>query len=150
MDPGMPSRITYRPLTWRIKAMIKKCPNCGVYIANKDPRRPKIKTNSWHTKSGKKRVIRLYRAWKGMNSRCRGHSHDGRGNYRWAGLAISWPSFPEFRVWAIANGYSKHRCSLDRIDSSLGYSPENCRWLTKADNCRLAVSKKPVALPLYL
>jgi hypothetical protein len=71
-----------------------------------------------------------------MQDRCAGRNYAGNGVKAWLGLPIAWGSFEEFRAWALANGYSKRLCSLDRIDSTQGYGPANCRWLTRADNTR--------------
>ncbi len=102
-----------------------------------------IKIRSWQTKDGKTRTIRLHRAWTGLKQRCKGNAHDGKGNTIWKGLTWGWNNnWLEFRQWALDNGYNKERCSLDRIDSTLGYSPDNCQWITKADNCRKAVRKR--------
>lgn len=95
----------------------------------------KAKTE-YKTHSGKVRVIRLYKAWKNLNNRVDGHNYAGNGCRAWVGLPVAWETFADFRAWALANGYSKRRCSLDRIDSDKGYGPDNCRWLTRAQNTK--------------
>jgi hypothetical protein len=60
------------------------------------------------------------------------------GEAIWRGLECRWTSWAEFRAWALANGYSKARCSLDRINPDFGYAPSNCRWVTVSQNSRYA------------
>ena len=95
-----------------------------------------IRTYKWTTKNGKRRIVRLARAWKNLQNRVAGRV---TGVPYWTGLPVEFVDFDHFRTWSLASGYSGTLCSLDRIDSTEGYSPSNCRWVTKAENCRRAV-----------
>jgi hypothetical protein len=39
-----------------------------------------------------------------------------------------WRTFENFENWAVSHGYSDSR-QIHRINSALGYFPENCEWL---------------------
>ena len=41
-----------------------------------------------------------------------------------------WLDFSNFARWALANGY-RQGLQIDRIDNARGYSPDNCRWVTR-------------------
>lgn len=105
----------------------------------------KIKEIRCLTQSQKLRKIkRLYRIWSGMKQRC--NNPKSRLYLRYGGRGIKvcqeWEdSYDSFAVWALENGYSDD-LTIDRIDSNLGYSPENCRWIPAGLNASLAQSKK--------
>lgn len=77
---------------------------------------------------------RLYNIWTGMKARC---NNPNAGNYyKYGGRGITvcseWQEFAPFMKWALANGYDD-TLTLDRKDNNLGYSPENCRWVTNIE-----------------
>jgi hypothetical protein len=80
----------------------------------------------------------LYRVFCGMIERCENPRHD---SYRWYGekgvrVCRQWRwKFKVFRQWAVENGW-RPGLEIDRINGSLGYSPDNCRWVTRKENQR--------------
>ena len=80
---------------------------------------------------------RVMHIWRGMMSRChkptdhRWERYGGRGIH----VCREWHDFNAFRVWAEANGYLAD-LEIDRIDNEKGYSPQNCRFVTRAENVR--------------
>lgn len=57
--------------------------------------------------------------------------------YKGKGITVfePWHDFKTFAEWAMSSGYADD-LTIDRIDSSKGYYPDNCRWLTKGENSR--------------
>ena len=91
----------------------------------------------YHLPDGTRRRVRLYMAWRNIISRTRGQHTDGTGSKRWNGLTVGWQSFTEFRAWALAAGYRRGMV-LDRINPKLGYTPDNCHWITATENANRA------------
>jgi hypothetical protein len=85
----------------------------------------------------------LYSIWKSMRQRCENPKHKGYKYYGGKGIAVceQWAKFINFREWATDNGY-KDGLSIDRIDSDKGYFPENCQWITLAENTKRARDKR--------
>lgn len=81
---------------------------------------------------------RIYRIWADMKDRC--YNANSR-SYKWYGgkgvtVCDDWLDVKHFASWAMQNGYND-LMTIDRIDSSKGYEPDNCRWVTRGENARL-------------
>lgn len=97
------------------------------------------KVTARNTKHGESNT-RLYHVWQGMKQRCEYQRHKNYPQYGGRGIALcsEWQNYENFKTWAINNGY-KEGLSIDRINSDLGYEPDNCRWvdsITQARNKR--------------
>jgi hypothetical protein len=76
----------------------------------------------------------LFVRWSSMMFRV-SPKFKGRKIYYDKGITVcdEWHMFSNFRDWALANGYEKG-LELDRINNDAGYSPNNCRFVTKLVN----------------
>ena len=83
----------------------------------------------------------LYARWRDILKRaaykCPYFMHDGNNTVSYADCTIcdEWLEFTNFYRWAMANGF-KRELQIDRIDNARGYSPDNCRWVTHAEQMR--------------
>lgn len=98
-----------------------------------------IRRCAWVTRDGKRRRIRLYEAWCNLRGRLAG----GKSvrPYYWNGLPNEFYSWERFREWAIKAGYRKGM-TLDRINPYLGYTPDNCQWLTNSEHAHKTNAKR--------
>jgi hypothetical protein len=105
---------------------------------------PKKKNVHGHARSNKKHF--MYQAWARMRQRCTNKKTKDYVHYGGRGITICerWDNFKNFLndMGERPEGYS-----LDRIDNSKGYSPENCRWSSQRQqilNSRLRKNKTSI------
>ena len=91
------------------------------------------KNNKRYVHGGRK--TKLYRLWHGIHERCSDPKHISYPWYGAKGVCVceEWNDFQVFRNWALQNGY-KEGLSIDRKSNQNNYSPDNCTWITKAEN----------------
>jgi len=85
-----------------------------------------------------KNRTRLYNIWADMACRCRDFNTPYYKYYGERGIKVckEWKDdYITFKKWALANGYKNH-LTIDRIDNDGNYEPDNCQWITNAENIR--------------
>lgn len=85
-----------------------------------------------HYKTHSMTHTRIYNIWSNMKTRCYAKSCLSK-TYQKRNIKVcdEWKnSFIAFYNWSMQNGY-KDNLSIDRIDNSGDYEPNNCRWTDK-------------------
>lgn len=81
---------------------------------------------------------RLMTIYRNMIKRCYDKNSKDYKYYGAKGIKVcySWKtSFASFCIWALMNGY-RNDLTIDRINSSDNYCPENCRWVDMRDQSK--------------
>lgn len=81
----------------------------------------------------KKNYLKIYRTWMGMKNRCHCPTSKAYELYGMKGIFVcdEWHRFENF--YKDMGDPPTKRHSIDRIDPTKGYSKNNCRWATFAE-----------------
>jgi hypothetical protein len=89
-----------------------------------------------HGEAGPLTKTAEYRAWAAMISRCENRREKTWVDYGGRGISVCDRWRNSFETFLSDMGRRPSGTSLDRINNSLGYSPENCRWATFTEQQR--------------
>lgn len=76
-----------------------------------------------------------YRSWRSMKQRCTEQNSRGWREYGAKGVTVceSWMTYENFYS---DMGDRPNGCSLERVDVTQGYSPENCKWIPLSEQSK--------------
>lgn len=73
---------------------------------------------------------KLYKSWVAMKRRCDNPDKHHEKYYKGIKICKEWYDFDNFRKWALSNDYVDGY-TIERLDITKGYYPENCTWIPK-------------------
>lgn len=94
---------------------------------------------------------RLAKIFQDMKQRCFNVNVKAYKRYGARGIAVckEWLEDPNsFYEWAFEHGY-EDTLTIDRINVDKGYSPDNCRWISLAENSKWQRNSSKVWIGVY-
>lgn len=123
--------------------------SCGCYCRDVHSKMM-TKNNTIHGDNKRGQRERIYNIWAGMLQRCRSTDRKDSKHYSLKGISVckEWETFTNFKKWALDNGYADG-LTLDRVDNSIGYKPDNCRFVSMKEqqlnkSCTRVISYKGI------
>ena len=112
--------------------------SCGC-LSTENKSQTCISRNTTHNLTRKSKI---YGVWCGMRRRCTDPNSKSYRDYGGRGISFcdEWLDYQTFHDWAVTNGYGPG-LEIDRINNDGNYHPDNCRFVTKAENCKNKRSK---------
>lgn len=79
---------------------------------------------------------RTYKSWQSMKSRCLNPNSPDFLRYGGRGITVHCNWVVSFEAFLADMGERPEGLTLDRINNSIGYSPDNCRWVSRKNQSR--------------
>lgn len=108
--------------------------SCGCYCRDEHSKMLKKKNFRHGERVRGNGTTKLYNVWAGMLQRVRDTNRPDAKYYSLKGVKVfkEWEDYIVFKQWALQNGY-KDGLTIDRINTDGDYTPDNCRFITIAD-----------------
>lgn len=82
------------------------------------------------------RMTGAYRSWRSMKQRCTNENSPNWKTYGGNGVTVCSKWLESFDNFIADMGERPEGYSLERMDVTKGYSPENCKWIPLKDQCK--------------
>jgi len=106
--------------------------SCGCLHSELSAEQMRLQNNTTHGMS----YTREYHSWASMIARCTNKKHLNYGDYGSRGIKVCDRWRNSFENFYTDMGDMPPSMSLDRIDNSGDYEPDNCRWATAKEQSR--------------